>query len=1207
MEKIYHNFAGMDLDTSPEKFNPNYYSTAYNVRIGSNIGSLPSEGTDNKKGSLEGLKGINATLSGLFTDTDCKIIALTKIRDNVVFILSTSTTQSIYNILESDLKNSTTPTSFFTWNKSSLTLNEDTTTILGRYETDKLIKVYITDGDTYLKSINLSATAPTDIKQLEVFKPVEINSSPSFTVTTGGSLKAGNIAYGIQYYSLNGSASNYIPVGPLLPILRGDINDSKVLVGGTLNEVTDKATSITIPYVPSSSGFNYAKVVRIHYTILGEVPSITVVYDGAISNTLDTVITDSGQFIESVTPEEYALITNPFKCKTIEQKNNILFAGNILQQEFDVDYDARIRRYNSLGSAYSGDLNPYNDSTKTTFTDGEKYTYASDGHTVGGSGVNGVYNVFRTNIPVYNTIDKKPVYTTNIYKRSLQRGEIYGFALVGFDEYMRPSFAKFIDDIKIPGYNERIEDRLETARALNTTISNVIHQEAVYINFGFNNLPSSVKYCAIVRTSREGGDGCITDMGIATPLRDYEGNTPGVLFCPVSNIAGQSTLRVNSESIQSFYEVITPKALVNKSLPNFDAVHYFVSGGNDLSTGPYTVLNYQEDSALNEAVYKTETLIASNTITNSGRVTLLDKKYYPYNTNKDSLFQIGSKTVKSATTLVGDTHTGFKGTCVLINTQSTITPVTSDVLFPPMVCLVKNTYPYGGSTPQAIEQRNWILSSPITRVVDGSVTLTTNGWGDTYSQIATNPRILIDVVGADFPKDMGNTVYIPFESQVLLKGIVGKTFENYFTSGVSVLTQPFRLMQESKGVWTNVTSDPTLNSFTQENDLYGYNSAYSTDNKSKVYITKPSIYVPQNTFDCTVINSDRKINGELIDSWTIFRPNNKIELDTSRGSLTSLVNLNNTLFFIQESGAGTLAVDERELIPSSNTGSLYLGTGGVLTRFDYIFTNYGAKNQHSIDSTNSYIYFYDSASGKFCRMNTQQVDIMSDTMSCKSYFSKLLYSLPQNPDRQYYIGADNIKQELYLKPSDGNGIVFNELWNSFSSLTTIPFNRIFTTKDIMYFTIPYNTALSPFTGNGGYLYSLASYSNMDVTNEHANDLEYSLDKSVEFISSGQVPMRLDLVEWTSKNYTPLSNTDIEEKYEIYEEDIMFKEFTDSNSNPNPRFFNKKRYNQIYNVNNRQRCKGNYFKIKYIGNYDKLKKSNFTLNSFNVYITPLLNR
>ena len=58
MEKIYHNFAGMDLDTSPEKFNPNYYSTAYNVTIGSNIGTIPDSPSNNNKGSLEGIKNI---------------------------------------------------------------------------------------------------------------------------------------------------------------------------------------------------------------------------------------------------------------------------------------------------------------------------------------------------------------------------------------------------------------------------------------------------------------------------------------------------------------------------------------------------------------------------------------------------------------------------------------------------------------------------------------------------------------------------------------------------------------------------------------------------------------------------------------------------------------------------------------------------------------------------------------------------------------------------------------------------------------------------------------------------------------------------------------------------------------------------------------------------------------------------------------------
>ena len=156
----------MDLDTSPEKFNPNFYSTAYNVRIGSNVGNIPVEGVDNKKGSLEGIKNIGGVLSSLFTDSTTKIISLIKLRENLVFITSNTTTQSIYNIAEKDLGtlSAGTVTPFFTWNKVDLTLNEETTTMLGRYETDKLIKVYITDGDTYLKAINLAATAPVCTK-----------------------------------------------------------------------------------------------------------------------------------------------------------------------------------------------------------------------------------------------------------------------------------------------------------------------------------------------------------------------------------------------------------------------------------------------------------------------------------------------------------------------------------------------------------------------------------------------------------------------------------------------------------------------------------------------------------------------------------------------------------------------------------------------------------------------------------------------------------------------------------------------------------------------------------------------------------------------------------------------------------------------------------------------------------------------------------
>ena len=442
----------------------------------------------------------------------------------------------------------------------------------------------------------------------------------------------------MQYYSLNGSASNYIPIGPILPILKGDINDSKILVGGALNETTDKAASITIPYINASSGLNYARVVRIHYTILGEVPSISVVYDGPVSTTIDTIVTDTGQFIESVSPEEYALIINPFKCKTIEQKNNILFAGNILQSEFDINYDARIRRYNydSIGAAtipsiyevsynveyageypvegfnttidinvvvggtpttltstfissafqyipqdfksgfdglttgiqcslisenlglntgtfvvrftlnssdftlnsssifnstptglsiytnsiskiqtytpggtdsssvYSGDYNPYNDPTKTTFTDSEKYIYKSDGETIGGTGVNGSYSFGKYESPIFDNGNFKPIHSTNIYHKNFTRGEIYAFALVGFDEYMRPAFAKYIDDIKIPDLSESHLTFSDPITPMNRYDSgtNKYYGAGIYPIFQYANIPTDIKYVCVVRTSR---------------------------------------------------------------------------------------------------------------------------------------------------------------------------------------------------------------------------------------------------------------------------------------------------------------------------------------------------------------------------------------------------------------------------------------------------------------------------------------------------------------------------------------------------------------------------------------------------------------------------------------------------------------------------------------------------------------------------------
>lgn len=1208
MEKIQNNFAGMDLDTNPEKFNSNYYSEAYNVRIGSNIGIEVSGVGENPKGSLEGIKNIVGTLKNLFiADSEFEILSLVRIRDHIAFIADLTSTQAIYYIAESDLNNTTAFTPFYSWAKTSLTLDGSKLQMLGRYETPNLIKLYFTDGNGYIKSVNLVGTPPNSVIELEMFKPVNMSSSPSFTVSDGGSIKCGNVCYALQYYSLNGGVTNYIPVGPLVPLLKGSSTDTKTLMGGTSEEYSNRKCTITIPSLTVSNGLNYVKVVRILYTLIENVPSISVVYNGTIASTGDTVVTDTGQVLETIAAEKFALNTNPIGCSTLEQKNNILFLGNILQNEFDVTYDARARRYNSLGVAYSGDLNPWNDTTVTNYTTDNSFQFASDTNVVGGTGTNASYSFEREYIKIFDTSTKTCVNSENIVKKCFQRGEIYGFSLIGFDEYMRPSYAKFIDDIRIPRFNdpELVNTSLEPIKAIMRDNTGTLSSEkyvALYPQFSFSNLPANIKYVAVARTSREGGEGTIADTGLMCPLYKY-GTDPMSASAPTDS--GTKAMRMFPLSKGDYFEVVTPKVLINNNLPTFDRIEYTYNASlGGILNGVAEQFASTRDADSDGNPYLTEYFRYSGTPLRIGTTSILDKKMYTFSNVKAGEFNIGGDTVRTIATLEGYAgRGGYKSRCMYVNFSSRVTdpPASGDAPFLMPCTLKRNNYPYGGYTTSAIEQRNWLLSSSIVPVSNGNASVHTIGFGDTYVQMMPYTRVLWDAYNSNFDRDFGNTSYIPIESQILMKGIVGKNFDAYHGATDNVATQPYKLLQELKGVYIDYKGATIVDSFTQESDLYSYNSAYSSDNKSKIYITKPSIYNSQSVFDTRVAYSSRKINGEVIDSWGDFLSSNYKELDTSRGALTKLINLNNILFFVQQSGAGTLAVDERELINSTeNAGALYLGTGGVLARYDYIYTNYGAKSLDSVDNTNNYIYFYDRIAGKFCRMNSQSAEILTDVKNCKTYFSKVLWDDKNIVD--YMVGCDNIRQQIYFKPTGSTkGIVFNELWNEFDSFTNIPFSKAFSTENVFYFTT------SKTTGNiGKFLYSLSQNPSVDSI-EGLDELEHSLSKNVTLIGAMAIPARLDLVEWTSEVYSSNNSIGLTEQMEVYRDKDLFLTFSENEDSPSPRYFNRKRYNRMYNVITRERCKGNFFKIKYIGNPDINKKANFTLNTFNMYVTPIVSR
>lgn len=120
--------------------------------------------------------------------------------------------------------------------------------------------------------------------------------------------------------------------------------------------------------------------------------------------------------------------------------------------------------------------------------------------------------------------------------------------------------------------------------------------------------------------------------------------------------------------------------------------------------------------------------------------------------------------------------------------------------------------------------------------------------------------------------------------------------------------------------------------------MYTYNSAYSSTNTAKGYI-QSSIYAEDNVKSMNRITcSEVKSINEQTDSWTKFKFANYLDTDSTYGPVTNLKVFKNRLYFFQDSSVGIASVNDRSLINDNNAGELVLGTGGVLTRYDYLVT-----------------------------------------------------------------------------------------------------------------------------------------------------------------------------------------------------------------------------------------------------------------------------
>ncbi len=408
---------------------------------------------------------------------------------------------------------------------------------LGKYENQNYSRIYWTDGGfNPVRSINtigsLGNIIQTPVRSLNLVSDVNLDS-PVIKRLIKGELPEGRYQLAYRLLSKNGDLTNFSTCSNLIDVIEGDEFNSEFgyPVANTIEYSTDvMAETDTKDVIDSNKGIEFyiphidKDYQMIQYALIYySQPNLPEIYvypykEVSLYTNQNESFTDLYSDTFLMTTEEFNVMYAPFeKAKTIEIKDNILFAANTTNEMFKVDVDYRAYRYNSAGEATTYELdgnintfntnypnnnlldviNPYNDESGTVFglisgntTNwfyNQQYKFQQDGVTVGGIGPNISYTfgttemivdtnqlninrapLIQTDIDNSNLIASTPNHTTNNngsfsslkspYKASCQvswqRGEVYRFGITFYNKKGQASYVNWIGDIKMPDFNE---------------------------------------------------------------------------------------------------------------------------------------------------------------------------------------------------------------------------------------------------------------------------------------------------------------------------------------------------------------------------------------------------------------------------------------------------------------------------------------------------------------------------------------------------------------------------------------------------------------------------------------------------------------------------------------------------------------------------------------------------------------------------------
>lgn len=612
--------------------------------------------------------------------------------------------------------------------------------------------------------------------------------------------------------------------------------------------------------------------------------------------------------------------------------------------------------------------------------------------------------------PIYNPLTYSTEYNRGVNYpsdpvlsekyRGYKRSEIYRFGIEFIDSKGFPYFVEWIGDIKFPHssdkhYNNSIVAKLPINSSefvdiydfrpyhiLDTGTEGSLYRTTYALNLGIeftvSNIPKDQygNYCSyrIVRVERTENNRTVVAQGLLTGVTHINSSTctpPQTLASDgrLSNYPTGDNSNCLMQSLTNNWHTlfITPEDKINKVVIPVDT-KISVSSISDCKV-----------TANSSAVLSTLEILAADRVSVNREDALGNIKINQSRFVKASADMASVKSLTDLGSVGYANYVGVNGAPISLHGTVTVLGLSNVITYPNagrfmvLIDLIKSSLgQYNGSSYLDRKSNIYIGCDNYVKGHPNSKTFTVFG-GDTYISMFEFYRAL--TVSADYRKELNggeNTGQFDGTAIDLCQLIVFPVESSYnhqlrlANTHLVTLSEYARFVQETAGNYSGKVSS----NYTQDFDLYSYNSGYLANNNIKKSFIKPATYLDTSNMPNQIRISDKSTITDITDAMLKFRSQNFRLAENEIFGITSFMD---KVAFFEASAVGVFIVDEQVATSTDSGTSLIIGKGEKIGKEVYLTHTYGSEHKHSLIPLDESIIFVDLRNQSICILTPKGV------------------------------------------------------------------------------------------------------------------------------------------------------------------------------------------------------------------------------------------